>query len=292
METVMWWLFWVLTTLSILRLQPWRAYDGSIRFGGAIFLALLGVAALLFMEWGSYVAGVLALLSFFVLGPSPTARNARRIDRLVQRLGQELGLELVPGIIPPEELMEGLRAHGFKGELESEEVINAFAAMQDDKHVVMLTPGAACLADDELGFIIAHEIAHHALGHTRRGFAARVWDFMQSPVGLVIGGISTVLGGAPIWAAAVGGLFLKVFGRQLSQDNENAADAWAVERLRTLGMTASGGATLMRRLEAPGQGGHLLEAVNAVFGTHPSPGKRARRIRELIGREETESNRC
>lgn len=81
------------------------------------------------------------------------ASKQGRTDLLVRRAGKDLRLAFV-----------GERGCGGKLALTSSSTLNAWA---DGKHVV-LTTGITDLArnDDEVAFIIAHEMAHNILGHS------------------------------------------------------------------------------------------------------------------------------
>jgi Zn-dependent protease with chaperone function len=65
-------------------------------------------------------------------------------------------------------MMESPQAKGID-ESTAKCIVNAFAGQVEKKPFILFTPGAAALPENELSFIAAHEIGHHALGHTRHG---------------------------------------------------------------------------------------------------------------------------
>lgn len=119
---------------------------------------------------------------------------------------------------------------------------------------------------DELASVIAHELGHVALGHTRR----RMIDFTgQNAVRVVL---MTVLGrlvpGLGPWIA---GFLTSLLAARLSRGDEYEADAWASALLIKAGIGTAGQKSLFAKLEkltgAPG-------AVPAWLMSHPRSAER------------------
>ena len=122
------------------------------------------------------------------------------------------------------------------------------------------------ISADELASVIAHELGHVALGHTRR----RMIDFTgQNAVRVVL---MTVLGrfvpGIGPWIA---GLLTSLLAARLSRGDEYEADAWASALLIKAGIGTAGQKSLFQKLEqltgSPG-------AVPAWLMSHPRSAER------------------
>ena len=124
-------------------------------------------------------------------------------------------------------------------------------------------------SDEELQFVLAHELAHNAVGHV---------DAMRNnaTVGGLIGAIADGLLGTPGRFAAVG----RAAGmRTYSQDFEREADYLAVYFLARGNIDLSGLEAFWRRM-AEGAGYQSLQP--GKDGSHPSYPERAVRLRSAI----------
>lgn len=102
---------------------------------------------------------------------------------------------------------------------------------------------------EELASVIAHELGHVALGHTRR----RMIDFSGqnavfiSLVALLLRAIPVI---GPLIALWLARTLTTVLAARLSRNDEYAADAWATALLLKSGIGAAPQKSLFRKLEA------------------------------------------
>lgn len=132
------------------------------------------------------------------------------------------------------------------------------------------------LSDDELRFVLGHEIAHIELGHTTRRLSTLI------AAGKVGGGFAQSFAAAAYDLIAVG----------YSEDLEFEADAWASHVMREkLGASRQKRAAFLRRLEkeVDSKGprrerprgtvvGKIVKRVEDHYRTHPPTGERAERV--------------
>ena len=115
---------------------------------------------------------------------------------------------------------------------------------------------------EELGSVIAHELGHVALGHSRR----RMIDFTGSNAVRVL--LATVLGrllpGIGIWVA---GILTSVLVARLSRRDEFEADAWASALLIRAGIGTGPQKSLFARLD--GLAGNRGATPPAWLMSHP-----------------------
>lgn len=127
---------------------------------------------------------------------------------------------------------------------------------------------------EELASVIAHELGHVALGHTRR----RMIDFSgQNAIRVVLGGmLNRILPGLGGWLA---GFVATLLAARLSRQDEYEADAYASALLVKAGIGTEPQKTLFAKLEGlTGMGG----AMPAWLMSHP---KTADRIAAIEARE-------
>ena len=101
------------------------------------------------------------------------------------------------------------------------------------------------VSGDELGSVIAHELGHVALGHSRR----RMIDFsgqnaVRVALGMVLGGIMPGIGG---W---IGNMIANLLMARLSRSDEYEADEYASALLTKTGIGTDPQKSLFRKLEA------------------------------------------
>jgi putative metalloprotease len=124
---------------------------------------------------------------------------------------------------------------------------------------------------EELASVIAHELGHVALGHTRR----RMIDFSgQNAVRMALAALfSRFIPGLGVWIA---NLITSLVAARMSRADEFAADAYATALLIKSGIGATPQISLFEKLDRlTGNGG----TVPAWLLTHPKTGDRVAAIR-------------
>lgn len=125
--------------------------------------------------------------------------------------------------------------------------------------------------DDELLYVLGHEIGHVANGDTldamRTAYAAAA----------ARSGISAVNStAASLSQSFLGDLLETAINAQFSQKQERAADDYALVFLKNNGYNPQGAVTALRKLEALNSGG------GGLLSSHPAPGDRATRIEKAL----------
>lgn len=126
---------------------------------------------------------------------------------------------------------------------------------------------------EELASVIAHELGHVALGHTRR----RMIDFSgQNAIRVVLAGVlGRLIPGVGVWVANA---LTALLAARLSRQDEFEADAYAAALLTKAGIGTGAQKSLLNKLGAltAGAGG-----VPAWFLSHPPAHERVRAIEAL-----------
>ncbi|MGI3167734.1 M48 family metalloprotease [Pseudooceanicola sp. C21-150M6] len=127
---------------------------------------------------------------------------------------------------------------------------------------------------EELASVIAHELGHVALNHTRR----RLIDFsgqnaMRTALGMVLSRLVPGIGGL------LAGLLTSLLAARLSRSDEYEADAYAAALLTKAGIGVAPQVRLFEKLEALTQQGGGRPP--AWLLSHPSPEDRIAAIRRL-----------
>lgn len=128
------------------------------------------------------------------------------------------------------------------------------------------------ISAEEIASVIAHEMGHVALGHTRR----RLIDFTgQNALKLALTGILRRF--VPFADAMISNTVAALLAARLSRQDEYNADAWASALMIRSGIGTGPQKQLFRRLEQmAGSSGH----VPAWLMTHPRPSARIAAIAE------------
>ena len=173
----------------------------------------------------------------------------RRLNRIVAGLHHEAGLNL-----------------NYKVYLNSE--VNAFAL--PDGSIRIYSGLMDLMTDDEIYFVIGHEIGHIANGDTadrlRVAYAASGARKAAGAAGGVVGALA---------ASDLGSLGEALLNAQFSQAQEFAADAYGLALMQRNGKNQQAAVTALRKLATPGR-------APSMFSTHPEPGRRADAIAARI----------
>ncbi len=196
------------------------------------------------------------------------ARTARELDRNSVEL---VDPELRPAL---QRLAQALDLPRIKVHLYEVPMINGLAS-HDGR--IFLTRGfyerfrSGAVTAEEMASVVAHELGHVALGHSKR----RMIDFTgQNAVRTVLAfALARVLGGLGVWIAQ-GIMTLLMAG--LSRRDEYQADAYATALLIKAGIGTAPQKSLFRKLAAlAGQG---AAGAPAWLLTHPKTEERIRAI--------------
>lgn len=130
---------------------------------------------------------------------------------------------------------------------------------------------------EELASVIAHELGHVALGHSRR----RMIDFsgqnaLRAALGMVLG---RLIPGIGIWIA---NMLASLLAARLSRSDEYEADAYAAALLTKAGIGVAPQISLFRKLEALTQSNH--GTAPAWLLSHPKTEERIAALKQLEDR--------
>ena len=178
----------------------------------------------------------------------PSSAYAQRLNRITERFTSVNGVPL-----------------SYKVYLTSQ--VNANAA--PDGSVRVFSGLMDLMTDDELRFVIGHEIGHVALGHSksrlRTAYAAAA---ARQAIGIYGQGASILSAGV------LGDIAEKFVNAQYSQSNELEADAYGMRLLTDNGYSPQAAMSALGKLQ--GSGG--------FFSTHPSSRERVEKIRQAMAR--------
>lgn len=152
-----------------------------------------------------------------------------------------------------------------------DDTLNAFAL--PDGSIRFYAGLMELMSDDELRFVIGHEIAHvhqgHAKGRFRTAYLAQAARKGVASQGNTAGALA---------ASDLGGVLEELFKAQYSQRNELAADAEGLAFLRRHGHTEAAAVSALQKLA--GHGGRGADA----FSSHPDADRRAQRMQRQVAR--------
>lgn len=139
---------------------------------------------------------------------------------------------------------------------------------------------AGAVTAEELASVIAHELGHVALGHSRR----RMIDFsgqnaIRAALGMVLG---RLIPGIGIWLA---NMVTTMLAARLSRGDEYEADAYAAALLTKAGIGVRPQISLFEKLEALTQSNH--GTAPAWLMSHPQTQDRINALRALQNRWES-----
>jgi len=180
-------------------------------------------------------------------------KYAKRLTRITQGLGNEDGLQLNFSVYLTDDMNAFAMPNG---------TVRVYSGLMDK------------LTDDEVRFVIGHEVGHVKLGHTRKeyqlAYAASAARKGASAVGGTVGLLSD---------SQLGDFTQKLVSAQFSQSQESASDTYAVKFMKRHGWDASAGIGVMKQfqaMEAASGGSH------SVFSSHPASKDREEHIRDLL----------
>ncbi len=123
------------------------------------------------------------------------------------------------------------------------------------------------MTDDELRFVLGHEIGHVALGHALNRMRMSCVTAAAREAVSAAGGIAATLS-----QGEIGSLAEKFLNAQYDQSQELDADAYGVKKLKEFGYPAMAAVTALGKLKGAG----------GFFSTHPSSAERVAQARKLV----------
>ncbi len=134
------------------------------------------------------------------------------------------------------------------------------------------------MTDDELRGIIGHEIGHVKLGHSM----SQMRTAYMASAGRKAAASSRGVGGA-LAASELGELGEAMVNSQFSQSQETSSDDYGLAFMKKHGYNVKAMETAFRKLEAQ-RGGKKGSAIDNMMSTHPDPGARADRMRDMASK--------
>ena len=128
------------------------------------------------------------------------------------------------------------------------------------------------MTDEELRYVIGHEIGHVILGHSKSAMQMAYTTAAARDVAAASNNSIAV----SLSSSQLGVLAESLLNAQFSQKQENDADDFAIGFLKSRNLNATAAVTALRKLET--------ESGNnrSVFSSHPAPGDRAARLEKMI----------
>ncbi len=128
------------------------------------------------------------------------------------------------------------------------------------------------MTDDEIRYVVGHEVGHVQAGHTKRRMQTALATSAARK-----GAAASGSGVGALAASELGGLFEQVIRARHSQNNEREADDYALQFLSRRNHNRRAAVTALEKLDKLSGGGG-----SNWLSTHPSPKERADRIRTQI----------
>ena len=148
--------------------------------------------------------------------------------------------------------------------------INAFAMA--DGTVRVYSGLMDKMSDDEVRFVIGHEIGHVKLGHSKKALQAAYATSAARDAAAAAGNVAV----SALSQSVLGDIAEKLIHAQFSQSQESDADAYALEFMKRKKYNLQAAVSALRKLQSEGGGEH------SMFSSHPAPGARADKIAALI----------
>jgi metalloprotease len=146
--------------------------------------------------------------------------------------------------------------------------VNAFALA--DGSIRLYSGLMDMMTDDEVRYVIGHEIGHVHAGHTKKRMQMAMGTTAARQAAVAAGGKAGAIAGSDL-----GDLITKVIKAQHSQSNENEADDYALGFLSRRKHSRKAAVTALEKLDAMSGGQQA-----SWLSTHPAPRDRAARMRQ------------
>lgn len=146
--------------------------------------------------------------------------------------------------------------------------INAFAS--PDGSIRVYSGLMDKLTDDELSYVIGHEIGHIKLGHSLAAYKA---EYLARATRK---GLASTKGGANLANSQLGALAEEGVNAQFSQEHERQADDYGLAFNIKHKRKPQGAVTALEKLA------QMFGNESSMFSSHPAPGDRAKRLKEQL----------
>jgi putative metalloprotease len=180
----------------------------------------------------------------------PSSPYAKRLDKITKGMKTDKGLKLNIKVYLVEEVNAFAMADG---------TIRVFAGLMD------------AMTDDEVRYVIGHEIGHVSLGHSKKALQTAYMTSAARKAGSASGS-----GLVKLSDSALGDLAEKLVHAQYSQSNENDADQYALKFMKTNKFNPKAAVSALRKLEK------LYGNDSSVFSSHPASGDRADALEKSV----------
>lgn len=141
--------------------------------------------------------------------------------------------------------------------------VNAFAIA--DGTIRVFAGLMDLMTDEEIRYVIGHEIGHVTLGHTKKALQMAYTASAARKAGVASG----ATGMAALSDSSIGELTEKLVNSQFSQSQENDADQYALNFMKYNKYDPKSAVSALRKLEKE------FGNEGSIFSSHPAPGKRA-----------------
>ena len=170
------------------------------------------------------------------------SKHAKRLAKLTKGLAEKEGMPL-----------------DFKVYISED--VNAFALPNGS--IRFYTGLMDLMTDDELRFVIGHEIGHVKEGHAKSALKTAYTASAARKGVASQGGTAGAIAGS-----ALGDIGMKVVNAQHSQKQETASDEYAYAFMQRHKIPTAAAVSALRKLEK-------LGSTSSLFASHPAAGKRA-----------------
>ena len=155
------------------------------------------------------------------------------------------------------------------------DTVNAFAL--PDGSVRVYTGLMDLMDDDELRFVIGHEIGHVKYGHSKARFKT-AYLTQAARKGVASQGNAA----GAVASSDLGGVVENVINAQFSQSNELESDQYGLALLKKRGLNQKAAVTSMQKLEK--LDGGKKGGASSIVSSHPPSAKRVERLEKAIAK--------
>lgn len=182
---------------------------------------------------------------------SASDKYGQRLMKVVKGLNEEDGLKLNFKVYLVKEINAFAMADG---------TVRVFAGLMDK------------MSDDELRYVIGHEIGHVKLGHSKKAMQTAYLASGARKAAVASGNSAA----ATLSASELGGFTEALVNAQFSQSQENDADAYAVKFMKKHKYDPKAAVSALKKLE------ELYGSDSSLLASHPGLGDRAKKVEKSL----------